>query len=853
MVNEIPSPREFFGFEIGEDCRLARWDRIVEYFRVLGERSDRVRVEVLGETTEGNPFLLVYITSPENMKNLEKYKEISRKIADPRGLSREEVEKLIREGKVIFAISNSLHATEVGGTQMAVELAYELAVGDDEETRRILNNVILLLFPCFNPDGQIMVVDWYNKYKGTEYEGTSPPWLYHKYVGHDNNRDAWMLTQKESKLIARVLYKEWKPQAHIDNHQMGSYGARLYIPPWYDPINPDVDPLIWRETQWFGGHMAVRLEEEGCKGVEGGPPFTAEMTAGFLDVELMLNVCAMLTESASVKIATPIYIHKHQLTGNRGRIGDKKQYSYPNPWPGGWWRLKDIIKQQKTSNLAALELAAKAREVLLRNMYIKAKRNIERGLTEPPYAFIIPTDNQHDPLTTLKLIQIFLNLDVEVHRAVEPFNVNGRIYPAGTYVIFTAQPYRAFVKYVLEKTVYPDNEWTRKRDGTPIKPYDTSTFTIPDFMGVKVDRIEEKFEGKFVRVRSIEYPEKTLRESKHGYIISSAFNDSYTLINALLLSGYRILRIRDESIVGGCVYPPGSFYIPYQKGLVDELKALSEKYHVPIKELDGELKTECEELKMLRIGIYQRYYGGNMDEGWTRWLLEQYNFPYKIIKDKDIQEGNLMEKIDLLILADDDPALILGESKEEIEKALSKRWKRPVILPPIPPEYMSGIKKKGAEKMREFIEKGGILLTFNRSCEFAIETFKLPIQDVSKDLDPKKFFCPSTILNVNVNVNHPLCYGMPSKSQILFHNSMVLKILPTFNNDYYETPITYPERDILKSGWLIGEEYLSRKPALINAKYGKGRIVLYAYRPQFRAWTHVTFKTLFNALYSTNK
>ena len=848
-VKDIPSPREFFGFEIGEDCRLARWDRIVEYFRVLGERSDRVRVEVLGETTEGNPFLLVYITSPENMKNLEKYKEISYRLANPKGLSEEEVERLIKEGKAVVAITNSLHATEVGGTQMAVELAYELAVGDDEETRRILNNVILLLFPCFNPDGQIMVVDWYNKWLGTKYEGTSPPTLYHKYVGHDNNRDAWMLTQKESKMFAKVVYKEWKPQAYIDNHHMGSYGARLYIPPWYDPICPDVDPLVWREHQLFGSYMAVRLEEEGCKGVEGGPPFTAEWTASFLNLANLLNICGMLTESASVKIATPIYIHKHQLTGNRGRIGDKKQYSYPNPWPGGWWRLKDIIKQQKTSNLAALELAAKAREVLLRNMYIKAKRNIERGLTEPPYAFIIPTDNQHDPLTTLKLIQIFLNLDVEVHRAVEPFNVNGRIYPAGTYVIFTAQPARAFIKYVLEKTRYPDNEWTRARDGTPLRPYDVASFTIPDYMGVKVDEVEEKFEGEFEKVSEVIYPKYNVNYSPNGYIISCSCNDAYAAVNRLLLSGYSVLRLLEKFSMDGYTYPAGSFYIPDQKGILEELKKVSDEYHLKITPIDFEIKAKMAKIKLLRIGIYQRYYGGNMDEGWTRWLLEQYNFPYKIIKDEDIKSGKLSEKVDLIIFADDFPAIIIGESKEAIEKAFSERFKRPFILPPIPPEYMSGIKKEGVEKLKEFVNNGGVMLAFNRSCEFAIENFKLPINNISKNLDPKKFFCPGSILRVEVDNEHPLCYGMPKRSFIFFHNSPILQIVPSFYNELFSAPITYSEADVKESGWLIGEENLYRKPALIEAKREKGKIILYAFRPQFRAQTHATFKVLFNAFY----
>ena len=843
----IMSPREFFGFEIGEDRKLARWDKIVEYFKHLAENSNRIKVVELGKTTEGNPFILAYISSPENLRDLEKYRWISHRLADPRGLSEGEVERFVKEGKVVFVITNSLHATEVGGTQMSIELAYKLVTGEDETTKEILNNVILLLFPCINPDGQIMVVDWYNKYLGTEYEGTSPPWLYHKYVGHDNNRDAWMLTQVESKLIADAIYRFWKPQVFIDNHQMGSYSARLYVPPYYDPICPEVDPLVYREHQWFGGFMTVKLEEAGCQGVESGPPFTAEMLAGFLDMANLMNVCAMLTESASVKIATPIYVHKHQLTGNRGRVGDKKQYSFPNPWPGGWWKLKDIIKQQLVSNMAALELAARMKDTILRNMYIKAKRNIEKGLNEPPYAYVIPIDSQADPGAALRMVDLLLKWGVEVFVCEGEVRVGNRVYPSGTYFAFAAQPYRGMLRYLLEKTIYPDNEWTRARDGTPIRPYDTATFTVPDYLGVRVDVLDVKPEGVFRRVDGNIYPVYHVSSSNYGYIVSSAYNSAFSVVNDILNSGGHVYRILSSVTVDGNTYPSGSFYIPSDVNS-SLLEHLSNKYHVPIVPLKFKLDVEVREVRRLRVGIYQRYYGGNIDEGWTRWILEQHGFPYEVIKDKDIIDGKLPEKIDLLIFADDSPALILGESKEAIEKALSELYRRPVVLPPTPPEYMSGIKKEGLEKVKDFVNNGGTLLTFNSSCELAIDAFKLPINIPSKKLDPKEFFCPSTILKVNVDNTHPLCYGMPKLAYVMYHNSMILELVPAFNNEAYQTPLTYPESDIMQSGWLIGEKYLSRKPALIDAKQGKGRIVLYAFRPQFRGQTLGTFKTIFNAI-----
>ncbi|MCX8169373.1 MAG: M14 family metallopeptidase [Candidatus Methanomethylicia archaeon] len=847
--NKILHPKEFFGFEIGEDRKLARWDKIVEYFYHLAENSNKIKVVELGKTTEGNPFILAYISSPKNLEKLEEYRRISYTLANPRELSDSEAWNLAKEGKGVVAITNSLHATEVGGTQMAIQLAYHLITSDDEITKDILDNVILLLFPCFNPDGQIMVIDWYYKYLGTEYEGTSLPWLYHKYTGHDNNRDAIALTQKESQMFTKVVFKEWMPQVFIDNHQMGSYGARLYIPPWYDPICPEVDPLVYREHQWFGGFMAVKLEEAGIQGVEGGPPFTAEWTASFLNLANLMNICAMLTESASVKIATPIYIHKHQLTGHRGRMGDKKQYSFPNPWPGGWWKLENIIKQIQISNLAALELTAKMKETILYNMYTKAKRNIKKGLNEPPYAFIISLEDQHDPNTALKMLDIFRKLDVEVHIAKRPFKVGNVVYPEGTYVIFAAQPKRAFVKYVLEKTVYPDDEWTRARDGTPIRPYDVASYTIPDYMGVNVDIVYEKIEGDFEFVNEIIPPSTSIYESKYGYMLDCRLNDSFAVVNVLLTSGFKVFRVLSEVNVSGKILPVGSFYIPIQDGILDKLKEVSVEFHIPVYSLTSELNVDVVEIKLARIGIYQRYYGGNMDEGWTRWLLEYFRFPVQIIKDDDIKSGAVKEKLDILIFADDNPAIIVGENKEAIEKALSERFRRPFVLPPIPPEYMSGIKKEGVEKIREFVVNGGTLLTFNGACEFAIETLKLKLNNIAKTLDPKVFFCPGSVLKVNVDNMHPLCYGMPKTSYVFFYDSPVIEILPTFYSELYEAPVTYVERDIKSSGWLIGESYLSRKPALIIAKEGKGKVVLYAFRPQFRAQTHATFKLLFNALY----
>jgi len=348
MTQQNTSPDEFFGFQLGSDRKIARWDRIVEYFNQLQKQSDKIRVVDMGPSTEGNPFLLVIISSAGNLANLERIRQDNLKLSDPCGLSEEEVEGLIADGKAVVCQSMSLHATEIGGTQMAPELAYDLLTKEDEETQRILDNVVFLMVPCFNPDGQIMVTDWYNRWLDTEYEGVYMPWLYHKYVGHDNNRDAFQTNMVESKYMAKTMFRDWIPQAYVDHHHMGSYGARLYVPPYCEPIHPHGDPLIWREHSWYGAHMAYRLEEEGKTGIINGAQFLAWGHLGFHWITIYHNIAGMLTESASAKLATPLYIHASQLKGDRrGTLPEyEAQTNFPHPWPGGWWRLRDIVEQQ---------------------------------------------------------------------------------------------------------------------------------------------------------------------------------------------------------------------------------------------------------------------------------------------------------------------------------------------------------------------------------------------------------------------------------------------------------------------------------------------------------------------------
>ena len=829
---KVTSPKDFFGFELGSDRKIARWDKIVDYFKLLESESRKIKVVNMGPSTEGNPFLLVIISAPDNLANLDRLQEVNARISDPRGVEEAEIKKLVKEGKAVMCQSMSLHATEIGGTQMAPELTYDLLTRDDDETQRILNNVVFFMIPCFNPDGEIMVTDWYRKTLDTEYEGAGLPWLYHKYVGHDNNRDGDFLNMIESVYAAKILFRDWVPQAYIDHHHMGSYGARLYVPPYCEPIRPYADPLIWREHSWYGAHIAYKLEENGKTGIINAAQFSGWGHFGWHWITPFHNIAGMLTESASAKLATPIYIHPEQLRGGGRQFPEyKAQTTFPHPWPGGWWRLRDIVEQQKIGSWALLDLAARNKETVLWNAYLKAKRQTERGAQGKPRAYIIP-QNQHDTLTAVKMINTLLMSGVEIKQAKEAFNVCGVIYPEGSFVISLAQPKMGLIRNLLGRTFYPDNDWTRNDDGSPVRPYDMATHTMYEFMGVRVDPINEAVKGDFQILISKVPVSGNVEAGGSGYVLDGRLNASFKAVNLLLKKGVAVRRV-DKAFSG---LRPGDFIV--SQGKESFLKDVAEQTGFDFKALKSEIKEGTHNVKRPRVGMYQRYWGGNMDEGWTRFLLEQFEFPYKSLMDVDIKKGNLNEKYDAIILPNDSTGMIMGD--------ISGRYRR--YLSSVPPEYRSGIGKEGLEALKAFVKNGGTLVTLGEACSFAIEKFELSVSNTVDNLSSKEFFCPGSTLKVNFDNSHPLAYGMPSEGLVLFSSSPAFVIIPNDHNELYEIVVRYQDRDLLQSGWLIGEKHLSNLAAMVNAAYGKGQVVLIGFRTQHRSQTHGTFKLLFNAL-----
>ena len=849
MDQQITSPEAFFGFQLGSDRKMARWNQIVDYFRLLEEQTDKIQVIDMGPSTEGHPFLFVIISSPANLANLARLREVNAQIKDPRGVSEEVISSLVGEGKTIILQSMGLHATEIGSTQMVSELAYDQITRTDEEATRILDNVISLMVPCFNPDGQIMVTDWYNKYLGTEYEGSTPPWLYHKYAGHDNNRDAFMFNLVESQYMAQIMYQEWQPHAYQDHHEMGCYGARLWVCPYSEPLHPHGDPLVWREISWYGAHMAYKLEEAGKTGVLNASLFPAWSHLGFHWMGNYHNIASMLTESAHAKLATPMYIHKSQLKGedDRKQLLDeggntlrafphyKPQTNFPHPWEGGWWRVRDIVEQQKISAWGLLDMAARNKDTILRNAYLKAKRQTGLGASGTPVAYLIRPD-QHDPLTVLTMINKLLVQGIDIQKATQDFAVNGSSYPAGTYCIPLNQPKMGVIKTLLGRTLYPDDAWTRQPDGTPQRPYDTTTDTMAEFMGVDAVPVEGSIAGRF---EALTEPEPLTGEvvgaSQIGYLFDGRLNDSFKVLNRLFDQGIQVRHLHETVSVENETFPAGAFVAA--AGSEDLLKEIVQDCGVTFYALEGALETGQREVRRARTGMYQRYWGGNMDEGWTRLLLEQFGFPYQTLRDAEIKAGNLGQRIDVLILPDDSIDIVTGNNAEG---RLREN--------PAPPEYRSGIGEEGVEAIKEFVEGGGTLVTLNHACDFAIKELNLPVQNVLAGKSAKEFFCPGSTLHAHIDTNHRLTYGMPDEGLIFFWSGPTFRVQPSFSNERCEILVQYPERDLLQSGWLVGEEQIAGTAGMISAQYGEGSVVLFGFRPQHRAQTHGTFKLLFNAL-----
>ena len=840
----LPSPEKFFGHTMGADRKLEGWDKLLEYYQTLARSSNRVKLLELGRSSEGRPFVALFISSPSNLAKLEQFRQINAKLADPRGIPEADIKKLVAEGKAVTIQSFALHSSEVAASQTAAEFVYDSLTRTDEEAMRMLDNVISIVLPSINPDGTQMIADWYMKYVGTPHEASGLPWLYQKYAGHDNNRDGFALNLVESQHIAKLMYRDWLPQAYMDHHQMGSGNARLSIPPYAEPIRPDGDPLVWREISWWGGHMGAKLEAAGKTGVIGAAIYSGWGHMGFHWITPFHNIAGMLAESASARLATPMFMHPDQLKGGpRGLPEYAPQTTMPSLWPGGWWRVRDIVEQQKIVAWSVVDLAARNRETVLWNMYLKASRQTERGATGPVKAYAIAAA-QNDPLTVRKLVNMLLDSGVEVHQAPSQFVADGRFYGAGSFVVTMAQPKQGLVRWMLGQTYYPDNTYTRDLEGNPIRPYDMSTDTFGEFMGVRSDPLSEKVTAELVKLKAkVPLAGTASASAPSGYVLDTRLNDTFRAVNLLLDKGIAVRRASAPSADGSV--RAGDFLVA--KG---DVAGIARETGVDFMALKASVSTGAYEVRKPRIAMFQRYGGGNIDEGWTRLLFEQFGVTSKPLMDAEIKAGGLEAKYDVIVLPADSVAAMTGERPAPGAGGGRGMGEGMGGGPDnTPAEFKSGFGADGVKSLQTFVQKGGTLVAFAQAGDLPIQRFALPLRNVVAGLASKDFWSPGSTLRVHYNNQNPLVYGMPEDGLALFMaGSQVYEVTSTDTSQDVDVLATYAERDILRSGWLLGEQVIARKAAAVSVRYGAGKVVLLGFRAQNRAQTHGTFKLVFNSL-----
>jgi len=823
IMVSILSPEEHLGYRVGDDRKLADWPEIVGYFEKVAAASDRVKLEELGESTEGNPFILATISAPRNLKKLEKLRGIQMRLSNPEGVDSGEAERLVVEGKTIVLITCSIHSTEVGGSQMSMELLHRLATGDDDEVKEILENTILLLVPSLNPDGNRLVCEWYRKYLGTKYEGTSPPMVYHKYAGHDNNRDWFMFALQETKLTVEKVHNVWHPQIVYDIHQMGQKGPRFYLPPYIDPVDPNVDPVLVSGTSFMGLTMADALATARKSGVTTHWEFDIWTPARAY--QHYHGGIRILSEAASADIATPIEVKAKELEGERDYKPLEARWNHVMPWTGGRWSLRDIIDYEYIAAMALLRNAAKHRE-----RWLRGSLEIGRRALNPaggPYAFIIPK-KQPDQGAAYELLEVLRMGDVRLFEAEEDFTADGVNYPKGCIVVPVAQPYGRFAKTMLEKQVYPD---LRKSPNDPPEvPYDVTAQTLGLQMGVDVAQVKDRFECRLKPFKPKRQAGAVHGSGKKWYMFPAETLASTKAANSLLKTGFHLYRAQGWEDAGGVELKPGAFVVESGKGLEKALKEAA-SLGVDFYGLD-EMPEAAFEVVKPSVGIYKAWIP-NADEGWLRMVLEEYGFDLKSLTPQDVRQGGLAEKIDVLILPDLARNQIVDGAKA-IKSLDASRYEE---------VYQMGLGDEGTKAVLTFLGEGGSVIALNKASVYAIKDLMVAAENPLEGLKEQEFYIPGSILGVTLDETHPVAYGYPREASIYFLSGPAFKV-----KEGYEVA-KYPEANPLMSGWILGEKQLRGLSAVADLPVGRGRVILFGFPPHFRNQSRGTFRMLFNAIY----
>ncbi len=834
QATHITPPAEQFGFEPGTDRKLADWTQLVAYYQKVAAESDRVRFEELGKTMEGRPFVMLTISAPENLAHLAEYKEIATKLSDPRTTSPDEAKTLIAKGKTVMILTFNIHSTEIASSQTAASFVYRMASSNEPDVATVLKNTILLLIPSQNPDGEQLVVDWYKKTLGTPAEGSNPPVLYAKYVGHDDNRDWVGLTQLETQHTAKVI-NEWHPQILYDLHQQGADAPRLYLPPWVDPIDPNVDPLLVYSMNALGVRTAHDVASTGKTGilVHGVYDFWSPLR----DYIALRNGLRILTESASAALATPLDVPFEKLGTGIGYDAKVAAWNYPAPWMGGTWHMSDICAYQMDALMSLTKSAADDRVQFLSDFYQVSEHAVHPKTG--PYAYVVPPD-QVDPAMVVKLVDTLRMGGVEVGHATAAFEAGGVHYAAGTYIILLNQPYRNYAKTVLERQKYPDiREYP---GGPPQRPYDVAGSTLPLFYGLNVAAVETSFD---VPMKSVDVAQPVVGKVEGGkverrgsYLLDDTSNRSLYALFSLLGEGVKAYRLTAEG------YSAGTILIPAQPGLSPKLETAASKFGVTFKAATEPVRGNALLVKAPRVGLYKSW-SAALDEGWTRFVFESNGIPYKTLVDADIRKGNLIDQFDAIILPDNPPAAILtGRAGEGRGGSEENRLR----LPQVPEEYRGGLGPEGAAALQAFVQAGGTIIANNKAAGVYARKDNPDFSNALNGIASKDFYCPGSILEVNVDTKNPVAFGSTPTVSIFFETGPTFKL-----SGQAKSILLYPNDHPLLSGWILGGKYLEGTSAAAEVPDGKGKIIAFGFLPMYRGLSEVTYKFLLNAmLYSTS-
>lgn len=855
----VQSPEEYFGFKPGADYMLFDYERLIGYLQKVDTVSDRLKLVEIGKSPLGKPMVVAFISSEKNIRELDSLKAINRKLALDPNLSEAEREALFSQGKVFILGTLSMHSEEVAPTQASALIIYDLITTHDPVKLEWLNNVVYMIVPNHNPDGMDMIVNHYKKYKGTKYEGSSFPGVYHKYIGHDNNRDYVVLTQSDTRAVSAIYSLEWFPQVMVDKHQMGSAGVRYFIPPPHDPIAENVDAGLWNWSSLFGSNMMKDMNLQGLSGVACKFLFD-DYWPGSTQTCIWKNVIAFLTEGASAKVASPVFVEPNEIrVRGKGLSEYKKSINMPLPWPGGWWRLGDLVQYEITSTMSILKTASEYHKDILLYRNDLCRKEVNNGKTLPPFYYILPL-RQHDQSELVSLVNLLREHGIDVYRLAAPVVIDNIGYAGGDIVVPLAQPFRPFIKEVMETQEYPLRHYTP--DGLIIKPYDITSWSLPLHKGVsalevtKKEAVPANFDTLLEKITGPFHLTAPMPQNYWAALFTVNHNESFKAAFLAMSKGMRVERLKKSMTVEGVEFPVGSFIVYRDEKQSSVLDEMLRQITVSPKILAQPLPLEAQDaapVKMPRIGLVETYFH-DMDAGWTRFILDSYFIPYVVVHPGEFESTDFVKNFDVLLFPD--------SPKSQLMEGKQKGWDDDYEDSNYPPDYRKGIGKNGLGRLMTFLDNGGIIVSWERSSEIFMgsqeippvqktgekEEFVLPVQDISKELKSGGLYCPGSLMKVLFLKDHPITLGMPGEAGVFFRGETVFRTrVPKFDMDRRVIG-KFPEKNILLSGYCENEGKAANQTVLAWFRKNKGQLVLFGFSPQFRASTDVTFKLLFNSI-----